>query len=152
MNSDSLAADDRSMSNLLARTIKAGTVYFALVFGAGFVLGSIRVPFLVPRLGERAAELIEMPFMFVAVLLSARFITKRFSLPANALPRLGAGFLALGLLVAAEVVLAVALQDRTLGEYVASRDPVSGIVYLAMLALFAVMPLVLAPVTSASRV
>jgi len=151
LNSDSLAADDRSMSNLLARTIKAGTVYFALVFGAGFVLGSIRVPFLVPRLGERAAELIEMPFMFVAVLLSARFITKRFSLPANALPRLGAGFLALGLLVAAEVVLAVSLQDRMLAEYVASRDPVSGSVYLAMLALFAVMPFVIARLASSSN-
>jgi hypothetical protein len=86
------------------------------------------------------------------VLVSARFITKRFSLPAAALPRLGAGFLALGLLVTAEVVLAVALQERTLGEYVASRDPVSGLVYLAMLVLFAVMPLVLARATSASNV
>ena len=140
------------MSNLPTRTIKAGITYFALVFGAGFVLGSIRVPFLVPRLGERAAELIEMPFMFVVVLVSARFITNRFSLPANVLARLGAGFLALGLLVAAEVLLAVALQDRTLGEYVAGRDPVSGMVYLAMLALFAVMPFVLARVKSASHV
>lgn len=140
------------MSNLPARTIKAGITYFALVFGAGFVLGSIRVPFLVPRLGERAAELIEMPFMFVVVLVSARFITNRFSLPANALVRLGAGFFALGLLVAAEVLLAVAFQDRTLGEYVASRDPVSGIVYLAMLVLFAVMPLVLARVTLTAHV
>jgi hypothetical protein len=126
--------------------------YFALVFGAGFVLGSLRVPFLVPRLGERAAELIEMPFMFVVIWVSARFIIKRFSLPANASARLGAGFVALGLLVAAEVLLAVALQERTLGEYVASRDPVSGIVYLAMLTLFAVMPLVLARVASASHV
>lgn len=140
------------MSNLPARTISAGMTYFALVFGAGFILGSIRVPLLVPRLGERAAELIEMPFMLVVVLVSARFITKRFSLPAAALPRLGAGFLALGLLVAAEVVLVVALQQRTLGEYVASRDPVSGLVYLAMLVLFAVMPLVLARATSASNV
>ena len=144
MNPDGLAADDRSMSSLLARTVKAGVTYFALTFGAGFVLGSIRVPFLVPRLGERAAELIEMPFMFVVIVLAARFITRRFSLPADALPRLGAGFLALGLLVAAEVVLALSLQDRTLAEYVASRDPVSGSVYLAMLALFAVMPLVIA--------
>jgi hypothetical protein len=126
--------------------------YFALVFGAGFVLGSLRVPFLVPRLGERAAELIEMPFMFVVIWMSARFIIKRYSLPANVPARLGAGFLALALLVAAEVSLAVALQDRTLGEYVAGRDPVSGSVYLAMLALFAVMPLVLARVAPASRV
>ncbi|MBU1691695.1 MAG: hypothetical protein KJ958_15875 [Gammaproteobacteria bacterium] len=140
------------MNNLPTRTIKAGITYFALVFGAGFVLGSIRVPFLVPHLGERVAELIEMPFMFVAIVLVARFIIRRYSLPANARARLGAGLLALSLLVAAEILLAVALQDRTLGEYVASRDPVSGIVYLAMLALFGVMPLVLARVTSASHV
>jgi hypothetical protein len=139
------------MSNLTLRTIKAGMTYFALVFGAGFVLGAIRVPFLVPRLGERVAELIEMPFMFVVILVSARFITNRFTLPVNLLPRLGAGFLALGLLVAAEVLLAVALQNRTIGEYVASRDPVSGSVYLAMLVLFAVMPLVLTRVALASR-
>lgn len=140
------------MSNLPVRTIEAGVVYFALVFSAGFVLGSIRVPFLVPSLGERVAELIEMPFMFAVVLVSARFITRHFNLPADILARLGAGLLALGLVVAAEVLLAVAFQDRTLGEYVASRDPVSGTVYLAMLALFAAMPLVLGRSRSGSRV
>lgn len=139
------------MRDLPTRTIKAGMAYFGLVFGAGFALGMIRVPLLVPRLGERLAELIEMPFMFVAIVLSARFISRRFSLPVNAPARLGAGFLALGLLVAAEVLLAVALRERTLGEYVASRDPISGIAYVAMLALFALMPLVLAQVTSAAH-
>jgi hypothetical protein len=139
------------MSNIPLRTIKAGMTYFALVFGAGFVLGAIRVPFLVPHLGERVAELIEMPFMFVVILVSARFITNRFTLPVNLLPRLGAGFLALGLLVVAEVLLAIALQNRTIGEYVASRDPVSGSVYLAMLVLFAVMPLALTRVALPSR-
>ena len=148
MSSHSPVADERLMGSLPVRVIKAGIAYFALVFGAGFALGSIRVPYLVPYLGERAAELIEMPFMFVVIWLAARFITRSFSLPANALSRLGAGIVALGLLVTAEILLAVALQDRTLEEYVASRDPVSGIVYLAMLALFAVMPLALARVTS----
>ena len=45
----------------MKKTIKAGIAYFAVVLGAGFILGSIRVPLLVPRLGERIAELIEMP-------------------------------------------------------------------------------------------
>jgi hypothetical protein len=134
------------------RTLKAGITYFALVFGAGFVLGSIRVPFLVPRLGERLAELIEMPFMFVAIWLSARFIIRSFSLPANVRARVGAGFLALGLLLTAEVLLAVILQERTLGEYVATRDPVSGSVYLAMLVLFAMMPLILTRTATARQV
>ncbi len=140
------------MDRLPFRTIKAGITYFVLVFGVGFVLGVIRVTLLVPRLGERTAELIEMPFMFVAIVVSARLIIWRFRLPARAMIRLAAGCLALGLLVGAEVLLAVAIQERTLGEYVASRDPVSGGVYLAMLVLFAVMPLVLARLPSASRV
>jgi len=126
------------------RTITAGLAYFTLVFGAGFMLGSIRVPFLVPRLGERTAELMEAPFMLVAVLLSARFVARRFALPRGTLVRLCVGLLALGLLLVAEFLLAVVTQDRSLSEYVASRDPISGAVYLAMLALFALMPLLLA--------
>jgi hypothetical protein len=41
-----------------ARVARAGGTYFAMVFGAGFVLGLIRVPFLAPRLGVRIAELL----------------------------------------------------------------------------------------------
>jgi len=125
-------------------TLKAGTAYFALVMGAGFVMGVIRVPLLVPRLGERMAELIEMPFMFVIIVLAARFITRRFALDTGAPIRLGAGFLALLLSVTTELLLAVVLQARPLSEYIASRDPVSGGVYLAMLLLFALMPFILA--------
>ncbi|MBI5792070.1 MAG: hypothetical protein HZA63_11390 [Rhodocyclales bacterium] len=133
----------------MSNTIKAGLAYFALVLGAGFVMGAFRVPFLVPRLGERMAELIEMPLMFVVILLAARFVIRRFALPPRPSVRLAAGFLALGLSLLAEVLLAVALQERSLGDYIASRDPVSGGVYLAMLVLFALMPLILARVRPA---
>ena len=84
------------------RTARAALAYFALVFGAGFILGSIRVPFLVPRLGERVAELIEMPFMFVIIVFAARFIVKRFALPIAAPLRLSVGIVALALLLIAE--------------------------------------------------
>ena len=57
--------------------LKAGALYFALVFGAGFLLGAIRVPLLVPRFGERTAELMEMPIMFVITIVSARWIVLR---------------------------------------------------------------------------
>jgi hypothetical protein len=134
----------RTLSSNTTQIIRAGLAYFALVFGAGFMLGSVRVPFLVPHLGERIAELIETPFMFVVVLLSALFIARRFALSAATSARLTVGLLALRLLLAAEVLLAVAIQDRSLGEYIASRDPVSGTVYLAMLVLFALMPLIIA--------
>ncbi len=48
-----------------AKVVKAGFAYFACVFGAGFVLGSVRVPLLVPRLGVRVAELIETAMLLV---------------------------------------------------------------------------------------
>ena len=136
----------RTSSDAPTRTARVAFAYFALVFGAGFILGSIRIPFLVPRLGERVAELIEMPFMFVVIVLAARFIVKRFALPTAIPVRLSVGSIALALLLIAEVLLNVALQSQTLGAYIASRDPVSGSVYLAMLVLFALMPLVLARV------
>jgi hypothetical protein len=110
------------------------------VFGAGFVLGALRVSFLVPRFGERIAELSEMPLMFAVIVVAARFIIRRFAVPFFIAARISIGLLALGLLLAAELLLAVHLQDRSLADYVASRDPISGSVYLVMLVLFALMP------------
>jgi len=128
---------------LTTQSIKAGLAYFALVFGAGFVLGALRVTLLVPRFGERIAELSEMPLMFAVIVIAARFVMRRFAGHFSIVARLGTGFLALGLLLAAELLLAVVLQDRSLADYVASRDSVSGSVYLAMLVLFALMPAVM---------
>jgi hypothetical protein len=127
-----------------AQVCKAGAAYFALIFGAGFVLGSVRVPLLVPYLGERIAELIEMPFMFTAIVWSARHVIRRFGLQDSSTPSLLAtGALALVLLASAELMLAAVLQSRSIADYIASRDPVSGSVYLVMLVLFALMPLIM---------
>jgi hypothetical protein len=125
------------------RSFRPAVLYFALVLGTGFALGSIRVPFLVPRLGERYAELLEMPIMFVAIVLAARHVVRRFDLPASLSVRLQVGFAALAMSVLAELLLAAALQDRSVAQYIASRDPVSGSVYLVMLLLFALMPSIL---------
>ena len=56
------------------KLLQAGLAYYALVFGTGFVLGAIRVPFIVPRIGERWAELAEMPIMAVVIYLAAGFV------------------------------------------------------------------------------
>lgn len=125
------------------RSLKPAVLYFGLVLGTGFVMGTIRVPFLVPRLGERYAELLEMPFMFVAIVLATRYVVRRFALPASLPLRLQVGFAALAMSVVAELLLATVLQGRSLLEFIASRDPVSGSVYLVMLLLFALMPAIL---------
>lgn len=51
--------------------LKAGATYFALVFGAGFILGPIRILCIVPRFGVRIAELMEAPLMLVVIILAA---------------------------------------------------------------------------------
>lgn len=121
----------------------AGASCFGLVFGAGFVFGTLRVLWLVPRLGERAAELIEMPLMLAVILFAARFVLRRTE-PAPRWPvRLGIGLVALALLLAAEGLLLPALSGRSLADALAGRDPVSGTVTLVMLGVFAAMPVLL---------
>src|SRR5438067_11798900 len=112
----------------LPRAARAGVRYFALVFAAGVAFGLVRVPVLVPLFGARTAELMEMPFMLVVVLLAAQHVVTRFALPASGVPRLVAGFVALGLLLGGEWVL-LAVRRIPVADYIASRDPVSGGVY-----------------------
>jgi hypothetical protein len=120
--------------------IRAVFLYFGIVLGTGFLLGMVRVPFVVPRLGERWAELGEMPIMGIAIFLAAGLVLRRFSSIHAHGPALVVGVLALALLAVAELALAVALQDQTVVEYLASRDPISGAAYLGMLVVFALMP------------
>jgi hypothetical protein len=121
-------------------TLKAGAVYFAMVFGTGFLLGTIRTLWIVPRLGVRTAELLEAPFMFVAIVLAGSWISRRSGDAGGSSMRLAVGFLALALLLAAEVILGVALQGLSPAEVFTKHDPVSGTVYFALLGGFAVMP------------
>jgi hypothetical protein len=127
--------------------LKAGSLYFALVFGAGFLLGPIRMLWVVPRVGERTAELMESPIMLVVVFLAARWIVRRFALPPAPLQRLGVGLLALGLLLLMEFSLVLALRGLTIREYLAARDPVAEAVYRFSLGIFALMPLILSRVS-----
>jgi hypothetical protein len=123
------------------RLLKAGLTYFALTFAAGFVLGTIRTLWVVPRFGVRTAELMEMPLMLLITILAARWTVRRLRVPPQASTRLAVGLIALGLLLAAEFTVVLGLRGLTMAEYLSSRDPVSGTVYLLMLALFGLMPL-----------
>lgn len=120
--------------------VRAALMYFAMVLGTGFVLGVVRVPFIVPRLGERWAELIEMPLMAVVIYWSAGYTLKRYPEVGSPGRAMAIGLAALALLVGAELGLAMVIQSRSLADFIASRDKVSGSVYLAMLVVLALMP------------
>jgi hypothetical protein len=121
--------------------MKAGLQYFAMVFGAGFALGPIRILWLVPRTGTRTAELLETPVMIAVVIAAARFVVRRLNGPRTWHERLSIGMLALGLLMSAEIGVGVWLRGIGVSEYFFGRDPVSGAAHFIALGLFAVMPL-----------
>jgi hypothetical protein len=99
------------------------------------------VLWLVPRLGVRAAELLEMPFMLAVVVLAARWTVRRPGTPLTPRRRIGVGVVALALLLVVELTVVLWLRGLTLKTYLAQRDPVAGTAYLVMLGLFALMPL-----------
>ena len=123
--------------------IKAGFAYFGLVFGLGFLLGSVRVSLIVPRLGTRKAELLEAPLMLIGILLATQFVLQQFVLPNTNSAFLIVGIIALGLMLFAEFLLIVWLQKQTIAQYIKSRDLVSGSVYVLLLLIFALMPLIM---------
>jgi hypothetical protein len=113
--------------------------YTASVFSIGFALGAARTLWIAPRLGERVAELGELPVMAAASFLVARALMSR----AGTIGVRGAalvGVVALALLLCAELAVVAFVRGQALADYVASRDPVSGSAYLLALLLFAAMP------------
>jgi len=136
--------DGNTGGNDIMQILKAGALYFALVFGAGLVLGPIRILWVVPRFGARLAELTEMPIMLVVVIIAARWVVLRLSVPSTLSSRLGMGSIALSMLLVAEFGLVLQLRGLSIKEYFASMDPVSGTAFFVMQGVCAIMPLVVA--------
>lgn len=81
--------------------------------------------------------------MALAMVLAARLVVQR-QLPGRGpLPRAAAGALALAFMVTAELAVGLVLQQLPLQDILIDRDPVSSLVYLALLALYALLPLLL---------
>jgi len=128
----------------IMQVLKAGALYFALVFVVGFVLGAIRTLWLVPRVGTRTAELTEMPVMLAVTILAARWTVLRLTVPPMPSARIGMGCIALVLMLVAEFGFVLSIRGLSIRDYLATRDPVSGAAYYVLLIVFAVMPVVVA--------
>jgi hypothetical protein len=121
--------------------IKVGILYFAIVFAAGFLLGTFRVFVLLPLIGELAAVALELPIILIISWLVCRRLISRFSIPATASQRLAMGALAFCLLMLAEVGLSVLVFDRSGAEYLAHLQTAPGLLGLAGQIAFALLPL-----------
>src|SRR5258708_24028602 len=97
--------------------LKAGALYFAVVFAAGSILGPVRILWVSPRLGTRMAELLEMPVMLAIAIVTARGIVRRLAGPPTPSSRLGMGGIALSLLLIAEFTLVLWLRGLSINEH-----------------------------------
>jgi hypothetical protein len=123
-----------------ALVARLAVAYFASVFSIGFALGIVRTLWVAPRLGERTAELAEMPIMVAASFFVARALMRRRAGELGSRAAALVGLAALALLLCAELAVVLFVRGQTLGDYFASRDPVSSSAYALALTLFAAMP------------
>jgi hypothetical protein len=131
------------MFSPLVPIITSSLLYFTLVFFSGFALGCIRVPFLQPLVGDRVAQLLEMPIMMLAITKSAKLVVRRLHPQPPKSHLFLIGMIAVTLMLAAEAVGSVYIAGKDwngLAYWVADRDAVAGPIYFAMLGVFAVMP------------
>src|SRR6266478_4062356 len=102
------------------RALKAGVIYFLLVFAVGWVLGPIRELWVVPHFGRMTAVLLEAPIMLIAMIISARWVIRRFDVSLAFRTTVSMGVVALGLLIAAEIVGVLWVRGLSLQEYLGS--------------------------------
>jgi hypothetical protein len=122
--------------------LKAGTVYFALVYAIGFLLGALRVLVLLPLIGETASVLLETPVMFLVSWIAARWSSEAFLVPARLGPRVAMGAFAFALLILGELVVSSLVFGRSLAETLATFHSVPGAVGLSAQMIFALLPLI----------
>ena len=121
------------------RIASAAVAYWAMVFALGFVLGTIRITWIVPLVGLLPANLIELPIILAGSWLASGWVVRRFAIvrPSEAL---ALGAVAFALLMVAECVLAAALMGQSPAQWLAGLRQPAGLVGLGGQAVWALMP------------
>lgn len=134
-----------------SRTILAATVYVALTFGAGLVLGVCRELLLRPAAGEVAALLIEAPVMLAVSFLAARWTVARFMPASRRDAHIAMGLVAFALLLGLEIAGSLLLRGLPFGAWLAQLATARGLISLALFVAFAAMPPLTAHLNAARR-
>jgi len=125
----------------MTAAIRAGIAYFAIVFCIGFGLGTIRVLFVIPRVGDLVAVMLELPVMLAGAWLVCGRLVTRWRVPDRPAPRAAMGTTAFALLMMAELALAVLVFGRTPAQHFGGYGHPAGLLGLAGQVVFALLPL-----------
>ena len=135
-------------------TVAAGLAYFVMAFGAGFLLGTVRVFLLIPRLGETIAVIVELPIMLLFCWVTARWLIACFDVAPRMSRRLAMGGLAFALLMLGELGISTIGFGRTIAGHVdqfADRSAILGLAGQIAFAMFPAMQLGTRPRERAHR-
>jgi hypothetical protein len=119
---------------------RAAVAYFALVFTAGFVLGTIRVLLIVPLWGELPAVLLESPIMLCVSWLVCGLLIRAFGVRESS-AGLAMGAAAFALLMTAELSLSLLAFKRSPVEFLRGYGTPAGAVGLTSQLAFGFIPL-----------
>jgi len=122
------------------KAASAGASYFATTFVVGFLFGTIRTLFLVPRVGDVAAVSIEAPLILGVSWVAAGICLRLFSVPKHLISRLSMGGIAFILLMLAEAGVSIELFGRSLSGFAKSLTTDAGMIGLASQIAFALIP------------
>ena len=131
------------------RGLKAGVIYFLLVFAVGWILGPIRELWAVPHFGRMVAMLSEAVIMLIAMIVAARWVIRRFDVPRTLPATISMGLIAIGLLFPAEIAGVVWVRGLSLREYLASFVLVGGVTSLLIFLAFGAIPTLVGRFTAA---
>lgn len=124
-----------------ASVLRAAGYYFAIVFGAGLLLGPVRVAWLEPWLGATLAVALEAPFLVLAMWWGARLGPRWAGLRSGWMHLLAVGVLALVLQQLADLSAGFGLRGMTLTDQLHYFTTPPGMIYAVCLAIFVFMPL-----------
>lgn len=120
--------------------LRAGLAYFAILFAAGFLVGTVRVLLIEPQLGPVASVLIELPLMLALSWFVARRLIARFDPSASVKDRIVMGSSAVLLLVCAEMLLGALAFGMSATEQLARYATPRGVLTLVGQVGFALIP------------
>jgi hypothetical protein len=122
-------------------TTKAGALYAIIVFLIGFILGTIRVLLIAPRLGKTTAVIVEAPMMLTASWFVCRWCVDRLDVRRTVPARSLIGLVAFLVLMSAETELG-AVFGRLLVDQLATYGSLAGAIGLAAQVIFAMFPVI----------
>jgi hypothetical protein len=120
---------------------EAGALYAITVFVIDFILGTIRVLLVAPRLGETIAVIIEAPIMLAASWFVCRWCVDRLDVRRTVPARSFIGLVGFLVLMSAEIGLSAVLGRSLVDQLAAYKSP-PGAIGLTAQVIFAMFPVI----------